>query len=68
MSEFKPGDVVRLKTGGPKMTVERVSHAPTYGDRVDCVWFDDNAQGPFYERFAPEVLYDVNGGDHAGQP
>lgn len=33
--EFQVGDVVRLKAGGPKMTVEAVE-----GQNVDCVWFD----------------------------
>ena len=43
MSEFKKGDVVRLKSGGPKMTVSSVgSHADTGGpeEGVICVWFD----------------------------
>jgi uncharacterized protein YodC (DUF2158 family) len=40
MSEnFKVGDVVRLKSGGPNMTVESVGDI--YGDqRVWCVWFE----------------------------
>lgn len=33
-AEFKPGDVVRLKSGGPKMTVEFVR-----GNEVNCIWF-----------------------------
>ena len=32
---FKPGDVVTLKSGGPKMTVSWVE-----GNEVGCVWFD----------------------------
>ncbi|WP_370288185.1 YodC family protein [Siccirubricoccus soli] len=37
---FEPGDVVVLKSGGPKMTV---SHIGTqYDDRaVVCIWFED---------------------------
>ena len=38
MSEFKPGDIVRLKSGGPQMTVESI-------DKKDggllCLWFDE---------------------------
>lgn len=33
--EFKPGDEVRLKSGGPKMTVEDFA-TPI----VACVWFE----------------------------
>lgn len=37
MTEFKPGDVVMMKMGGPHMTVEAVE-----GERklVRCIWFD----------------------------
>ena len=38
MDEFKPGDIVRLKSGGPAMTVESF-------DKKDsgylCLWFDE---------------------------
>jgi uncharacterized protein YodC (DUF2158 family) len=37
--QFKPGDVVKLKSGGPAMTVSRVGEVngkPT----VWCDWFD----------------------------
>lgn len=34
MAEFSVGDVVRLKSGGPQMTVDRVE-----GDAVVCLWF-----------------------------
>ncbi len=42
MIEIKPGDLVRLKSGGPKMTVERV--APEAGNggeagEVACCFF-----------------------------
>ena len=36
MAEFKIGDAVELKTGGPKMTVERLDS----NNSVYCQWFD----------------------------
>lgn len=36
-SEIKAGDVVRLKSGGPAMTVERVREMD--GKVADCAWF-----------------------------
>lgn len=40
--EFEAGDVVQLKSGGPKMTVEAIDK---FGmgcthDRANCVWFE----------------------------
>lgn len=37
--QFKPGDVVELKSGGPQMTISYIS-----GDKVDCVWFEGKQQ------------------------
>lgn len=36
MSEFKEGDVVYLKSGGPAMTITEI----TSNDYVWCTWFD----------------------------
>jgi uncharacterized protein YodC (DUF2158 family) len=41
-TEFEVGDVVQLKSGGPKMTIENIGK---YGmgstkDEAKCVWFD----------------------------
>jgi uncharacterized protein YodC (DUF2158 family) len=41
MTKFSVGDVVRLKSGGPKMTVIRVDD-PCDGIQVDAVWFHEN--------------------------
>lgn len=34
------GDVVQLKSGGPKMTVEKIDE----DGKLTCVWFDKNEQ------------------------
>jgi uncharacterized protein YodC (DUF2158 family) len=36
-SRYKPGEQVMLQSGGPYMTVERVT-----GDQISCVWFFEN--------------------------
>lgn len=36
MRQFTPGEIVRLRSGSPSMTVER-----TVGRAVDCAWFVD---------------------------
>ena len=36
--ELKVGDVVRLKSGGPEMTVEEISE----NKYITCVWFERN--------------------------
>jgi uncharacterized protein YodC (DUF2158 family) len=38
-SKFKTGDIVRLKSGGPSMTVESVSEV---NGRIWCQWFAGN--------------------------
>ena len=35
--EFKPGDLVQLKSGGPVMTYEGEA---AFGGEALCVWFD----------------------------
>lgn len=52
--EFKPGDVVVLKSGGPRMTVSSLD-----GNRVWCVWFD-GAGVPQGKAFDSAVLKDYD--------
>jgi uncharacterized protein YodC (DUF2158 family) len=54
---FQIGDVVQLKSGGPKMTVEDVGQNAIGADTVWCSWFDGNkkVQGTF----APQALQKV---------
>ena len=53
MADWKPGDVVQLKSGGPKMTVESINEDGS----CDCVWIDEKAdsEARSYAYF-PEVL------------
>jgi uncharacterized protein YodC (DUF2158 family) len=58
-TEFKPGDLVRVKSGGPLMTVEQLGDSATYGeDFVACVWFEKvgNKQVALKHTFSPVVL------------
>ena len=50
MGQWKPGDVVVLKSGGPTMTVANVRQ----DGKVVCEWFDDNK--PQGRAFDPDVL------------
>ena len=60
MSEqFKPGDVVRLKSGGPMMTVAHVGD-----DEIYCEWFDDKKE-PQGRGFSP-VSLKLAGSDAVG--
>jgi uncharacterized protein YodC (DUF2158 family) len=48
-SDFQPGDVVRLKSGGPAMTVHEISE-----HEIKCVWIDGNKK--YQESFGPHLL------------
>lgn len=38
--DFNVGDVVRLKTGGPKMVLEEVVASGRENPKAKCKWFD----------------------------
>jgi uncharacterized protein YodC (DUF2158 family) len=46
--QFKEGDTVQLKSGGPVMTVEKIA---SYGNEIKaaCIWFEGSKkmQGTF---------------------
>lgn len=61
-TEFKPGDLVQVKSGGPIMTVEQVGKtAMLEEDAVWCVWFEKvgSRQVAQNKTFAPIVLEKV---------
>jgi uncharacterized protein YodC (DUF2158 family) len=53
---FKIGDEVQLKTGGPSMTVE----AELESGKLVCVWFEKNT--PKKDVFVKETLKKYTGG------
>jgi uncharacterized protein YodC (DUF2158 family) len=44
--EFTIGDVVQLKSGGPKMTIEHIGNYAYTGREIKakCVWFEGTKQ------------------------
>jgi len=54
MSDFKEGDLVQLKSGGPAMTVQKVNEFSEGRIIIDCQWFvDEKLQTA---RFDPTLL------------
>lgn len=52
--QYKAGDLVRLKSGGPKMTVNQdLSQVDV---QVSCVWFPTNVDQPSYGVFNVRAL------------
>lgn len=54
MSELKIGMVVRLRSGGPRMTVVSTD---VEGKVTECYWFIDDALQ--YDRFPTETVEEV---------
>ena len=54
MNEIKPGDVVKLKSGGPAMTVRDVGNDMSGQLMVYCTWFVDDK--PQQDAFPPHAL------------
>lgn len=53
MAEFKIGDTVKLKSGGPLMTINAISD-----NEISCQWFLDKKLNE--AKFVPEVLISDN--------
>jgi uncharacterized protein YodC (DUF2158 family) len=60
MYDFKEGDVVKLKSGGPEMTIYQIGTASS-PDRVVCTWFNGNKKEK--DIFAMSNLEDVKKGE-----
>jgi uncharacterized protein YodC (DUF2158 family) len=60
IAPFKPGDTVRLKSGGPAMTVKAVE-----GAWVSCDWFDGSKK---HEDTFPAAGLDVDNSFEAQRP
>jgi uncharacterized protein YodC (DUF2158 family) len=54
--EFKPGDVVELKSGGPKMTVAKIGPVAMGSSKLEvwCEWFDGSKKTK--DHFMPASL------------
>ena len=56
MAEFSVGDVVRLKSGGPNMTVMWLPDPdPEYSSDYGCAWFSSNSDRKI-ETFPADTL------------
>jgi uncharacterized protein YodC (DUF2158 family) len=58
-AEMKPGDVVQLKSGGPKMTVVSVAKAAGGPLYAECTWFGTQTDKAFIQNFAQAALVRV---------
>jgi uncharacterized protein YodC (DUF2158 family) len=55
---FKPGDFVKLRVGGPKMIVDSIND---YNQHASCQWFSGSKLN--HGTFAPETLEKVAEGN-----
>lgn len=55
-SQWKAGDKVRLKSGGPSMTVQKINEKDAGADTY-CIWFAaPDYSTPRWQSFAGETL------------
>jgi uncharacterized protein YodC (DUF2158 family) len=76
MSDINVGNTVRLKSGGPIMTVQHIGSYsnPSIADGAKCVWFDekDNPREKVFnravlEKVEPSDIMDVEIGCASGK-
>ena len=66
MSQLQTGEVVQLKSGGPRMTIAELgNYGPVSTPGVKCVWFENNK--PFERVFPPEVLERCQDGSNSAR-
>ena len=53
---MKPGEVVRLKSGGPTMTVTGEGSTVNGIEHVACTWFAHDSGGAYSHEFPKAVL------------
>lgn len=59
--DIKKGDVVRLKSSGPAMTVENIDNTIPGTQLIDCVWFPEkNPTNAIRGSFEPELLVKIS--------
>ena len=61
MTKFKIGELVRLRSGGPKMTVKMAPDESMGLEEVLCVWFKGDLE--ISESYHPDMLVHVNDDD-----
>ena len=55
MNQFKIGDSVNLKSGGPRMTVTRIG-STTGTPFITCMWFANDEDKANTQNFHPDAL------------
>ena len=63
MADVKIGDVVKLKSGGPSMTVTGIYHHGS-GVVMNCEWFVNDEDHSAY--FPPDALDEAESGEPGG--
>lgn len=60
MPDLKIGDVVKLKSGGPKMTITLLVSNPEEDESLDCCWFGkkDELHSNNFPKDAVELFVD----------
>lgn len=56
-TNFKTGDIVTLKSGGPEMTVSEIIHSVHKGEyEVECIYYNKEKNEYKTLMFKPQIL------------